>query len=89
MLGWESMTVKPETIAKPVGKIPPSGLGPDGKILRLSEEEWRERRESARRRLAEIALIPDGPNDPPDEEWMRESTKCVPIDRFSRDVTES
>ena len=63
--------MKPEAIAESLGKIPPSGLGPDGKILRLSAEEWRERRESARRRLAEIALIPDGPNDPPDEEWMR------------------
>ena len=63
--------MKPEFISSPVGEMPPSGLGPDGKILRLSKEEWQERRESARRRLAEIALIPDGPNDPPDEEWMR------------------
>jgi hypothetical protein len=50
--------------------LPPSALGPDGKFLQLSEEERREQLESARRRLQEIAEIPDGPNEPPDEEWM-------------------
>ena len=70
-LDREGLIMKPETISPSIGALPPSGLGPDGKILRLSDEEWRERRESARRRLVEIALIPDGPNDPPDEEWMR------------------
>jgi hypothetical protein len=67
----ERMAMKPETIPAPVGKIPPSGLGPDGKLLQLSEVERRERRESARQRLVEISQIPDDPNDPPDEEWMR------------------
>jgi len=70
-LDREGLIMKPETTSTLVGALPPSGLGPDGKILRLSDEEWRERRESARRRLAEIALIPDGPDDPPDEVWMR------------------
>jgi len=63
--------MKPETTLPPVGALPPSGLGPDGKLPRISAEERRKRCESARRRLAEIALIPDGPNDPPAEEWMR------------------
>jgi hypothetical protein len=63
--------MKPETVAPPVGTLPPSGLGPDGKLLRLSDIERRERRESARRRLAEIAQLPD--DDPPGafEEFMR------------------
>jgi hypothetical protein len=37
----------------------------------MTEEEERQYIDSARRRLKEIAEIPDGPNDPPDEEWMR------------------
>ena len=52
-------------------KFPPSGLGPDGKLRRMTEEEHRRYIESARRRLAEIAEIPNDPDDPPDEEWMR------------------
>jgi hypothetical protein len=63
--------MKPEPIRPPVGELPPSALGPDGKFLQLSEEERREHLESARRRLQEIAEIPDDPNDPPDEVWMR------------------
>ena len=54
-----------------IGPIPMSGLGPDGKLKLESEEERRLRLESARRRLREIAEIPNGPDDPPDEEWMR------------------
>ncbi len=54
-----------------IGPIPTSGLGPDGKLKLESEEERRLRLESARRRLREIAEIPNGPDDPPDEEWMR------------------
>src|SRR5215831_12271113 len=63
--------MKPEPIRPPGGELPPSALGPDGKFLQLREEERREQLESARRRLREIAEIPDGPNEPPDEEWMR------------------
>jgi hypothetical protein len=77
--------MKPETISPPVGPLPPSGLGPDGKLLRLSEDERREQRESARRRLAEIAQIPDGPNDPPDEEWMRGIDEMRPHRPLFRD----
>lgn len=51
--------------------FPPSGRGPDGKMKLMTEEEKRQYIESARRRLAEIAAIPNGPDDPPDEEWMR------------------
>jgi hypothetical protein len=47
-----------------IGPIPPSGLGPDGKLRLESEEERRLRLERARRRLREIAEIPDGPDDP-------------------------
>jgi hypothetical protein len=54
-----------------IGPIPPSGLGPDGKLKLETEEERRQRLESARRRLREIAEIPNDPDDPPDEEWMR------------------
>ena len=58
------LDVKPES-------LPPSCLGPDGKFKREREEERRKRLESARQRLREIAQIPNEPNDPPDEEWMR------------------
>jgi len=58
-------------IDRKIGPIPPSGLGPDGKLKLESEDERRVRLESARRRLREIAEIPDGPDDPPDEEWMQ------------------
>jgi hypothetical protein len=68
---WRSLNVKPETITVPVAKTPPSALGPDGKLRRLSDVERRERCEFARRRLAEISQIPDDSSDPPDEEWMR------------------
>jgi len=51
--------------------IPPSGLGPDGKLRLMTEEEHRQYIESALRRIDEIEQIPDDPNDPPDEEWMR------------------
>ncbi len=60
--------IKAEALSRPRGPLPPSRLGSDGKLLRLSEDE---RGESARRPLAEISEIPDDPNDPPDEEWMR------------------
>ena len=52
--------------------LPPSCLGPDGKFKREGEEDRRKRLESARQRLREIAQIPNEPNDPPDEEWMRD-----------------
>jgi hypothetical protein len=53
------------------GSVPPSGLGPDGKLKIETEAERRQRLELARRRLREIAEIPNDPDDPPDEEWMR------------------
>ncbi len=61
-----------ETIRPPTGALPPSCLGPDGKIIRLSEEERNASCEAARRRLAEIAQMPD--DDPPGafEEFMRD-----------------
>src|SRR3954467_1862795 len=62
---------KPPILRLRPESLPPSCLGPDGKIKQMTEEEHRQYIESARRRLREIALIPNGPNDPPDEEWMR------------------
>jgi len=60
-----------KTFDTKIGPIAPSDLGPDGKLKLESEEERRLRLDSARRRLREIAEIPDGPDDPPDEVWMR------------------
>ena len=37
----------------------------------MTEEEHRQYIESALRRIDEIEQIPDDPNDPPEEEWMR------------------
>jgi hypothetical protein len=54
-----------------LGPLPPSCLGPDGKFRHMTEDEHRQYIESARQRLREIAEIPNGPDDPPDEEWMR------------------
>ena len=51
--------------------LPPSGLGPDGRLKIETGKERRKRLESARRLLREIAEIPDEPGDPPDAEWMR------------------
>ncbi len=70
--GKELITIMERSILdRKIGPIPTSGLGPDGKLKLESEEERRLRLESARRRLREIAEIPNGPDDPPDEEWMR------------------
>jgi hypothetical protein len=63
--------MKPKTLDLKPGSLPPSGLGPDGKLKIETEEERRQRLESARRLLREIAEIPNDPGDPPDEEWMR------------------
>jgi hypothetical protein len=51
--------------------LPPSCLGPDGKLRLESEAERRNRLESVRRRMAEIEQMTD--EDPPGafEEFMR------------------
>jgi hypothetical protein len=54
-----------------IGPIPPSGLGPDGKLRVMTEKEHHQYMESALRRIDEIELISDDPNDTPEEEWMR------------------
>jgi hypothetical protein len=61
----------PETIPSPVSELPPSALGPDGKVIPTTYEERLAWCENARATLAEIAQIPDNPSDPPDEVWMR------------------
>jgi len=58
-------------IDRKIGPIPPSGLGLDGKLRAMTEQEHRQYIESALRRIDEIEQIPEDPNDPPDEEWMR------------------
>jgi hypothetical protein len=63
--------LEPKAVELKPGPIPPSCLGPDGKIRHMTNEEHRQYVESVRRRLIEIAQIPSDPNDPPDEEWMR------------------
>ena len=72
-----------------IGPIPPSGLGPDGKLRVMTEEEHRQYIESALRRIDEIEQIPDDPNDPPEEEWMRAIENSVLIGPCSKDATES
>jgi hypothetical protein len=51
--------------------FPPSCLGPDGKLPRMSDEERRRHLESVGRRLADIEQLTD--DDPPGafEEFMR------------------
>jgi len=63
--------MKPEPNHPPTGALPKSRLGPDGKILPISEEERRRRSEALRKTLDAIAQIPD--DDPPGtfEEFMR------------------
>ena len=53
--------MKPKTLELKLGPLPPSGLGPDGKLKIETEEERRQRLESARRPLHEIAEIPRRP----------------------------
>ncbi len=60
--------MKPKTIDLKPGSLPPSGLGPNGKLKIETEDERRRRLESARRLLREVAEISDDPADPPDEE---------------------
>jgi hypothetical protein len=62
------MPEQKETSSQP---LPPSCLGPDGKLPRMSDEERRQHLESVRRNLAEIEEMTD--DDPPGafEEFMR------------------
>jgi hypothetical protein len=55
------------------GPLPPSGLGPDGKIVPMSDQERVACCEAARRRLAEVARMIDEEAEPPDalEQFMR------------------
>ena len=62
--------MNPKSIEWKPGSLPPSGLDPNGKLKLETEHERVQRLESARRRLREIAVMPDDPDDPPDEEWM-------------------
>ena len=59
------------------GPIPPSGLGPDGKLRVMTEAERRHYIESALRRIDEIEQILDNPDDPPDDQWIGRSTNCA------------
>ena len=63
--------IKPRSEHLKLGPLPPSCLGPDGKFRTETDEDRQKRLDSARLRLREIAEIPNDPNDPPGEEWMR------------------
>ena len=63
--------IKPQPDQLSQDPLPPSCLGPDGKFHNETDSERKKRLELARKRLKEIAEIPHGPDDPPDEEWMR------------------
>lgn len=69
---------KPESSDVNLDSLPPSCLGPDGKLPRMSEEEHRRYIESALRRLDEIDQMTD--EDPPGafEEFMRGLDKGRP-----------
>jgi hypothetical protein len=66
-----SIAMKPEQADASSRPLPPSCLGPDGKLPRMSDEERRQRLESVRRHLAEIEEMTD--DDPPGafEEFLR------------------
>jgi hypothetical protein len=65
--------INPKSPDANLESLPPSCLGPDGKLLRMSEEEHRQYIESVLRRLDEVEQIPDGDDDPTDalEQMMR------------------
>ena len=62
-----------ETFDRLVETLPLSGLGTDGKIIPMTDDERRAWREAARRRLAEIAQMTDDEGEPSDamEQMMR------------------
>jgi len=62
-----------EPFPLPVWTLPPSGLGPDGKIIPMTDDERRAWCEAARQRLAEIAQMTDDEGEPRDamEQMMR------------------
>jgi hypothetical protein len=63
--------IKPDPPNVNLESLPPSCLGPDGKLPRMSDEERRQHLESVRLRLADIEQMTD--EDPPGafEEFMR------------------
>jgi hypothetical protein len=65
--------INPKTPDANLVSLPPSCLGLDGKLPKMSEEEHRRYIESAMRRLDEVEQIPDGDDDPRDalEQMMR------------------
>jgi len=70
--------MKRETVRHRTRRFPASGLGPDGKLRPMTDEEHRQYVESARQRLREVAGVPDGPSDPTDEERMRGNDEMRP-----------
>jgi hypothetical protein len=69
----EDLTMTPETTPPLVRELPQSALGPDGKIIPMTDEERRAWCERARATLAAIAEMPDDDDEPPDamEQMMR------------------
>ena len=71
-----------------IGTIPPSGLGPDGKLRVMTEEEHRQYIESALRRIDEIEQIPTTQTILPKKSGCGRSTNSVLIGPCSKDATE-
>jgi hypothetical protein len=65
--------IKPDSPDINLQSLPPSCLGPNAKLLRMSDEEHRQYIGSVLRRLDEVEQIPDGDDDPVDalEQMMR------------------
>ena len=61
-----------------LSKLPPSGLGPDGKLRALTDEEHRHRIESTQQRLAEIAEMTEDDPSGAFEEFMRNIDESRP-----------
>ena len=71
-------TMMPNAPRPEQSKLPPSGLGPDGKLRPMTDEERRVHIESARQRLAEIADMTDDDPSGAFEEFMRNVDESRP-----------
>ena len=63
--------IKPKSPDANLVSLPPSCLGPDGKLPRMSEDKVRQHLESVRRGLAEIEQMTDEDPSGAYEEFMR------------------
>ena len=68
----------PNLLRPDLSKLPPSGLGLDGRLRRMTDEERKHHIESARQRLAEIAEMTDDDPSGAFEEFMRSVDESRP-----------